>query len=143
MIPNERPISSEPTAPSTMHDASSVGVEEWFSDDSQSVHSFESDHRWHTPVYEYLSTNLITGCNITLADVITEEATPGIIHQRMEVAAAKARFRSNPFGVVDPRAELKLRQHKGPVYTMVPYDEVVALSSMAERIWMWPLESHC
>ena len=58
------------------------------------------------------------------------------MHQRMEVAAAKVRFRSNPFGVVDPRAELKLRQHKGPVYTMVPYDEVVALSNMAERIWI-------
>lgn len=80
MIPNERQMTSEPTAPSTMHNASSTGVEHQLSDDSLSVHSFDSDHRVHNRVYEYLSTNLVTGRNITLADVITEDATPAIMH---------------------------------------------------------------
>ena len=80
---------SEPTAPSTIHEASSLGVEQSVSDDSFSVHSFDSDHRSHTRVYEYLSTNLVTGRNITLADVITEDASPAIIRQRHEVAAAR------------------------------------------------------
>ena len=30
-------------------------------------------------------------------------------------------------GVVDPIAELKMLKQREPVYTMVPYDEVVAL----------------
>ena len=110
-----------------MHDESSTGFEHYLSDNSLSVHSFESDHRSHNRVYDYLSTSLVTGRNITLADVITEDATAAIIHQRQEVAASKSRFRSNPFGVVDPRAELKLRKQREAVYTMVPYDEVVAL----------------
>jgi len=50
---------------------------------------------------------LLTGHNLTLADVITEDASHTIIHQRFEAAASKGRFRSNPFGQVDPRAELK------------------------------------
>ena len=127
MIPNETQITSEPTARSTLHYESSIGFEHYMSDNSLSVHSFDSDHRSHNRVYDYLSTCLVTGRNITLADVITEDATPAIIHQRLEVAAAKSRFRPNPFWVVDPRAELKMLKQREPVYTMVPYDEVVAL----------------
>jgi hypothetical protein len=50
---------------------------------------------------------LLTGHNLTLADVITEEASHEVIHQRFEVAASKAGFKANPFGQVDPRGELK------------------------------------
>ena len=127
MIPNETQKTSEPTASSTLHDESLIDFEHYMSDNSLSVHSFDSHHRSHNRVYDYLSTSLVTCWNITLADEITEDATPAIIHQRQEVAAAKSRFRSNPFGVVDPRAELKMLKQREPVYTMVPYDEVVAL----------------
>ena len=127
MIPNETQITSEPTARSTMLGESAAAEEQYPSDDSLSVHSFASDHRKHSRVYDYLSTSIVASRNITLADVITEDATPAIIHQRHEVAAAKGRFRSNPFGVVDPRAELKLRRRREAVYTMVPYEEVAAL----------------
>ena len=50
-------------------------------------YSFESDHHIHHTCHEYLTTNLVSGRNLTLADLITEEASHDYIHQRYEVAA--------------------------------------------------------
>ena len=73
-------MTSDPTAPSTVQNASSTDVEHQLSDDSLSDNSFDSDHRSHNRAYEYLSTNLVAGRNITLADVSAEDATPAIMH---------------------------------------------------------------
>ena len=55
---------------------SSIPDEEAFiSDDSQNDHSFEVNPKSYYPEHLYLTTNLITNRNITLADVQTEEVT--------------------------------------------------------------------
>ena len=57
-----------------------------------------------------------------------------MVEQRIQVTASRVRFRSNPFGQVDPRGELKLRKSKMPVTTMVPYDDVPMFMKMAEEV---------
>lgn len=119
---------------STSHQETSTVVDIYESEESISVHSFDSVASKHARTYDYLTTNLVTGHNLTLADVITEEASHAVIHQRFEVAASKGRFRSNPFGQVDPRAELKDLKQRQPVETMVPFDKVVDLSVKAREV---------
>jgi hypothetical protein len=76
---------------------------------------------------------LITRQNITLADVISESVTKSIIDRKDSVLMALSRFRPNPRGIIDPKDELKKSKAKGPVYTMVPFEEVATLSRMAEE----------
>ena len=77
---------------------------------------------------------MVTSKNISLADVMTEEVTKEIVVQRVQVSASRARFRSNTFGQVDPRGELKSRKKKMPVATMVPYEDIPLFTKMAEEV---------
>jgi hypothetical protein len=38
-------------------------------------------------------------------------------------------FLDNEYGIVDPRAILKESKRRGPVYTMVTYDEILTLAT--------------
>lgn len=41
----------------------------------------------------------------------------------------------NPYGIIDPRAELKCRKQREDVYTMLTEDEVITLGGKAEEVW--------
>ena len=87
---------------------SSIPDEEAFiSDDSQSDHSFEVNSKSYYPLHISLTTHLITDRNITLADVQTEEVTLKQIARRVARQEVHNRFKLNPYGRVDPRAEYK------------------------------------
>ena len=85
-------MSTQPTA-SSLHGEGHDDADLWQSEDSGSVNSFEVDHAPHTRVVAYLSTNIITRRNITLADVITESVTPTIIRAKETILVASSRFR--------------------------------------------------
>jgi hypothetical protein len=72
-------------------------------EDDASEHSFDHNKGRHDHKKSYSSTNLIASRNITLADVIVEEATSELINERHVQAAHHARNCVNPYGVVDPR----------------------------------------
>ena len=66
----------------------------WLSDESLSQHSYDSprpERRHRT--YDYLSTNLVTGSYLTLADVVAESVLKETIHERQHMAAARCRFK--------------------------------------------------
>ena len=44
------------------------------------------------------------------------------------------RFKLNPYGRVDPRAEYKRQLSIGPLSTMVPYDEIEGLCQGAKKL---------
>ena len=114
---------------------SSIPDEEAFiSDDSQNDHSFEVNPKSYYPKHLYLTTNLITNRNITLADVQTEEVTLKQIARRVARQEVHNRFKLNPYGRVDPRAEYKRQLSIGPLSTMVPYDEIEGLCQVALEV---------
>ena len=96
-----------------------------------SDHSFEKERMSHRKEHLYLTTNLVTGLNITLADVVAEEVSRNEILNRIAIQQARSRFRENPYGRVDPRAEYKAKLSRGPVYTLVPYEEMQRLCDIA------------
>ena len=107
---------------------SSIPDEEAFiSDDSQNDHSFEVNPKSYYPKHLYLTINFITNRNITLADVQTEELTMKQIAIRVARQEVQSRFKLNPYGRVDPRAEYKRQLSIGPLSTIVPYDEIEGL----------------
>jgi len=85
------------------------GEEEEDLDDELSVHSFDPNTRSKRHKHEYLSTNLVTSHQLTLADVIAEEVTPQEMHERFAALAGRCRSHPNPFGVVDPKREVKAK----------------------------------
>jgi len=63
------------TTRSTAEGDHAVIEEDFVSEDSDSVHSFNLHHEDRRKKHIYISTNLVTGTNLTLADVISEEVT--------------------------------------------------------------------
>lgn len=105
------------------------------SEDSASQHSFASaEEHVHDRRRVYLTTSLVTGRNITLADVIVEECDLRRLHERIVRATSLARDHENPFGIVDPRAILKQRLKEDYVVTMVEYERVGELAVAADRL---------
>lgn len=93
----------------------------FYSDDSLSELSFDDDDQNRVSVKEYLSTNLITSREITLADVISETVTMEMIQQRETLLINRCKFQWCDHGIVDPRKTLKEQSKHGIVDTMVPY----------------------
>jgi hypothetical protein len=56
--------------------------EEWLDENSQSNHSFDYQYCEKLSRREYISTSLVTGRNISLADVIVENVTRHIMEER-------------------------------------------------------------
>ena len=71
---------------------------------------------------------------LTLADVIAEEVSSTMIHDRQHMAMARARFKTNPYGVVDPRAIYKSYKGGDPPDTLLTKEEVIALSEKAHGV---------
>lgn len=125
------------TQPSTRRtQPQSLGYEElpFESEGSESEHSFAGEPRSHKKKHLYLSTTLVTQANITLADVMVEESGRTAIRERLRRIEAASKRKRNPYGIVDPRSELKARQRESDVVTMVDDEEVVALSEAARRV---------
>ena len=126
-------ISDQTTKPST--GAGEIeGEDDWFSEDSDSHHSFDVQYQEKLAHREYISTSLVTGRNISMADVITEQVTKRMIEDREEIARNRCRFRRCLYGQEDPRAVLKDRRKKGMVFTMVGYDDITALCEKAKKL---------
>lgn len=111
----------------------SLGYEElpFESEGSASEHSFAERTRSQAKPHLYMGTTLVTQANITLADVMVEESGRRAIRERLSRLEALSKRKRNPYGIVDPRTELKARQRESDVVTMVGEDEVVALSEAA------------
>lgn len=129
------PISEQSTR-STLHTRAAADDDFEADDDDLSEHDFTADHRSHHAKHEYVSTNLIVDMNITLADVIEEETSQAVITERLQMHQARVRFRSNPFGIIDPRAEYRVKKADHDLHTMVPEAEVAALGAKAEEVWL-------
>ena len=68
------------------------------SENSGSNHSFDIQYQEKLAHREYISTNLVTGRNISMADVITENVTKRMIDEREEIAVTRGRFRRCSYG---------------------------------------------
>lgn len=100
------------TTKSSLHTGASTVEDQWHDEDDVSEHNFDSDHATRRTTHDYLSTSLVAGRNITLADVVVEETPVQVIQERLKLHAARVRFRFNSHGIVDPRAELKARKKR-------------------------------
>jgi hypothetical protein len=101
------------------------------SEDSASEHSFAETRWYHKSLHLYLSTTLVSQANITLADVMVEETGRGVIRERLSRLEAQSKRKRNPYGIVDPRSELKAKLRESDVVTMVDDKDVLALSEAA------------
>ena len=106
----------------------------WESESSLSHHSDEVEHQSTKQKHPYTSTNLLAAHKLTLADVIAEEVTSVMINDRQKMAAARARFKASPYGIVDPRATFKYHQGAPPPDTLLTKEEVLALSQKAHVV---------
>ena len=133
-LPDKHVIMESSTRPSTRGSKDPITAIEddlFLSDESLSDAGFEVGHPRNRLSHLYVTTNLVTAQNITLADVITEEFTKKDIAKRVARQEARSRFRENPYGRVDPRTAYKRKLAVEPVYTMVPFPEVANLCEMA------------
>lgn len=127
--------STQPSTRGSRRGGHAEQVHEFVSEDSASQHSFASvEEHVRDRRHVYLSTSLVTGSNITLADVIVEECDLRRLHERIIRATTQARDHSNTYGIVDPRAILKQRNAVSYVVTMVEYERVSELAVAAERL---------
>jgi hypothetical protein len=74
--------SSERSTRSGSHKGIPADEELWESESSMSNPSSDVVHQSSKQKYPYTSTNLLSGSKITLADVIAEEVTSAVIHDR-------------------------------------------------------------
>jgi hypothetical protein len=111
--------SNEKTTRSTLHSGTAVGEDPWVDDESASDYSFDEGLLRHGRQFEYVATNLVTGKNLTLADVIAEEVTHAVMKQKLQTKATHSRFRRNPFGLVDPKSVLKNSSLGGEVTSLL------------------------
>ena len=95
--------STKPSTRGSKDPITTIEDELFLSDESISDESFEMGHPRNRLSHLYVTTNLVTGQNITLADVITEEVTKKEIVKRVSRQKLRSMFRENPYGRVDPR----------------------------------------
>ena len=107
--------STKPSTRGSKDPITAIEDELFLSDESLSDASFEIGHSRNRLTHLYVTTNLVTGQNITLADVITEEFTKKDIVKRVARQRLRSMFRDNPYGRVDPRTAYKKKLAVGPV----------------------------
>ena len=64
-----------------------------------------------------------------MADVICESVTATMIRTRHLTLASKCLHFDNNYGIVDPRATLRVAKSRGTVYTLVTYDQILILAT--------------
>ena len=105
---------------SMSHAESLTAIDDQSSEGEESVNSFEMDRPQKKKHNEYISTNLITGRNLTLADVQTDVLDKKAMMQKISQLSRNGVFRVNTHGMIDPRSIVKTRTKLGFVDTMVP-----------------------
>ena len=86
--------------------------------------------------FKYLTTNLLSQRNITLADVIiTDVSAQDIIELEQELIQNQQDI-EDPQVLLDPKEVLNEAKKEGPVDTLVDYDIVVALAKSALKMYM-------
>jgi hypothetical protein len=82
----------------------------------------------------YLSTNLITEKNLTLADINIESYTlDDIENMEADLIGRVWRFRSKPL-LIDPKAELKIQKEAGNTDTLVDYERIAQVAEKAKAL---------
>ena len=82
----------------------------------------------------YLSTNLITEKNLTLADIQIDSYTLQIIENReSELIDVVSKFKSKPL-MIDPKAELKIQKLAGNTATLVDYERIGEIADKAQTL---------
>jgi hypothetical protein len=82
-------------------------------------------------VGQYLSTNLITGPNITLADIgITNYTAELIEEMETQLTGQVSGLKWQPL-LVDPKAEAKRAKQEGDMETLVGYHEIAEIAEQA------------
>ena len=69
-----------------------------------------------------------------MADVIIESITPAIIRERNLLLFNSCRHIHNPYGIVDPRQQVKNAKREGIVDTMVGYEKIITLATEAVEV---------
>ena len=82
----------------------------------------------------YLSTNLITEKDLTLADIHIDNYTLQIIENReSELIGLVLGIRSKPL-MIDPKAELKIQKAAGNEDTLVDYERIGQITDKAQTL---------
>jgi hypothetical protein len=82
----------------------------------------------------YLSTNLITEKNLTLADIHIDNYTLEIIEIReSELINMISGIKSKPL-MIDPKAELKIQKAAGNNDTLVDYERIGQIADKAREL---------
>lgn len=123
--------STQPSTRSSRHPPLVEEEKGFANESSDSEHSFDHLRRRERKKHLYLTTSLVVDRNITLADVVSEEVSHKEVMERISGLARHCRFRANPYGRIDPRGLLKLKQREGGVETMVPHEEIGELTEAA------------
>lgn len=98
---------------SMSHAESLTAIDDQSSEGEESVNSFEMDRPQKKKHNEYISTNLITGRNLTLADVQTDVLDKKAMMQKISQLSRNGVFRVNTHGMIDPRTIVKTRMKSG------------------------------
>ena len=84
----------------------------------------------------YLSTNLITEKNLTLADIKIESYTLEVIKSmESELIDIISKLKSKPL-LIDPKAELKIQKQANNIETLVDYDRIGDIANKARELHM-------
>ncbi len=82
----------------------------------------------------YLSTNLLTEKNLTLADINIETYTLQVIeNMESELIDMVKKFRFKPL-LIDPKAQLKIQKKAGNSQTLVDYDRIGEVADKARTL---------
>ena len=126
--------STQPSTRSSRHPPLVEEEKGFANESSDSEHSFDHLRKRERKKHLYLTTSLVVDRNITLADVVSEEVSHKEVMERISGLARHCRFRANPYGRIDPRGLLKLKQREGGVETMVPHEEIGELTEATVRV---------
>jgi hypothetical protein len=94
---------------SSSHAESLTAIGDHSSEGEESVNSFEMDRPQKKKHNEYISTNLITERNLTLADVETDVLDKSVMMHKISLLSRNGVSRVNSYGMIDPRSIVKTR----------------------------------
>ena len=80
-------------------------------------------------VVQYLSTNLIVGQNLTLADIEVSSYPTAAINEMEDELIKNLRKVKIKLFLIDPRAEMKAQKAAGNTVTLIDYEKIGQLAS--------------
>jgi hypothetical protein len=80
----------------------------------------------------YLSTNLVTARNLTLADIEIKNYVPLTIYDMESVYIDSVANIKWQYLLIDPRAEIRKAKKEGQMSTIVDYERITTLAELAQ-----------